>query len=70
MDIDPAAPRFELIAGSDPPRDQIAHGTYFGEGPVWDRRKGRFQVTVVPARRRRADEFAGAQSSRVHVVQW
>src|SRR5262245_20350642 len=31
-----------------------------GEGPVWDRRKGRFQVTVVPARRRRADEFAGA----------
>src|SRR5262245_13814865 len=31
-----------------------------GEGPVWDRRKGRFQVTVVPARRRRADEFAGS----------
>jgi hypothetical protein len=46
--------------GSDPPLDQIAHGTYFGEGPVWDRRKRRDQVTVVPARRRRADEFASA----------
>jgi sugar lactone lactonase YvrE len=58
VDIDLAAPRFERIVGSDPPIDQIAHGTYFGEGPVWDRRKGRDQVTVVPARRRRADEFA------------
>lgn len=46
--------------GSDPPLDWTAHGTYFGEGPVWDRRKGRDQVTVVPARRRRADEFARA----------
>ena len=36
MDIDLSAPRFERIVGSDPPLDQIAHGTYFGEGPVWD----------------------------------
>jgi gluconolactonase len=42
MDIDRAAPGFERIAGTDPRLDQIAHGLYFGEGPVWDRRKKRF----------------------------
>jgi gluconolactonase len=42
MDIDRAAPGFADVAGSDPPLDQIARGTYFGEGPVWDRRKRRF----------------------------
>ena len=42
MDIDTVSPGFARIAGSDPPLDQIAHGTYFGEGPVWDRRKRRF----------------------------
>ena len=42
MDIDLAAPGFADVVGSDPPLDQIAHGTYFGEGPVWDRRKRRF----------------------------
>src|SRR3954463_436805 len=42
MDIDLTSSGFERIIGSDPPLDQIAHGTYFGEGPVWDRRKRRF----------------------------
>ena len=42
MDIDLAAPGFERIVGTRPPLDQIAHGLYFGEGPVWDRRKKRF----------------------------
>ena len=42
MDIDLAAPGFDRIAGKDPPLDQIADGLYFGEGPVWDRRKKRF----------------------------
>ena len=42
MDIDLAAPGFERIAGTQPPLDQIAHGLYFGEGPVWDRRNKRF----------------------------
>src|SRR5260370_7064348 len=30
------------IVGPNPTLDQIAHGTLFGEGPVWDRRKKRF----------------------------
>ena len=42
MDIDLAAPGFERIVGADPRLDQIAHGLYFGEGPVWDRRQQRF----------------------------
>ena len=42
MDIDLAAPGLERIVGADPPLDQIAHGLYFGEGPVWDRREQRF----------------------------
>ena len=42
MDIDRVAPELSRIAGTDPPLDQISHGTYFGEGPVWDRRKKRF----------------------------
>jgi gluconolactonase len=42
VDIDAVAPGFERITGSAPPFDQIAQGTYFGEGPVWDRRKRRF----------------------------
>ena len=42
MDIDAASPSFSRIVGGDVPLDQIAHGTYFGEGPVWDRRKKRF----------------------------
>jgi gluconolactonase len=41
MDIDLATPGLERIVGSDPPLDTIAHGLYFGEGPVWDRRKQR-----------------------------
>ena len=47
VDIDLAAPGFKRIAGSDPPLDQIAHGLYFGEGPVWDRRKQRFLWTDI-----------------------
>ena len=42
MDIDRRQPGLDRIAGSDPRLDQISHGTYFGEGPVWDRRKQRF----------------------------
>ena len=47
MDIDLAAPGFERIVGKSPPLDQIAHGLYFGEGPVWDRRKKRFLWTDI-----------------------
>ena len=39
MDVDLTAPGLEPIVGGDPPLDQIAHGLYFGEGPVWDRRQ-------------------------------
>ena len=39
VDSDLAAPGFDRIAGTGPPLDTIAHGLYFGEGPVWDRRK-------------------------------
>jgi sugar lactone lactonase YvrE len=42
VDIDPIADRFKHIVGHEPVLDQIAHGTYFGEGPVWDRRTRRF----------------------------
>jgi gluconolactonase len=35
-------PGLQRIVGSGPPLDQIAHGMYFGEGPVWDRRQKRF----------------------------
>ncbi len=42
MDLASTAPEFKRIVGPDPPLDQIAHGTLFGEGPVWDRRKKRF----------------------------
>ncbi len=42
MDIDAVTPELERIVGTDLPLDQIAHGLYFGEGPVWDRRKKRF----------------------------
>jgi len=42
LDIDLVAPGLERIVGSEPPLDQIAHGLYFGEGPVWDRRQQRF----------------------------
>ena len=36
-------PRFERIAGTQPPLDQIAHEVAsFGEGPVWDQRKQYF----------------------------
>jgi sugar lactone lactonase YvrE len=41
-DIDRRQPGLDRIAGSDLRLDQISHGTYFGEGPVWDRRKQRF----------------------------
>ena len=42
MDIDLATSGLERIVGSDPPLDTIAHGLYFGEGPVWNRRNSRF----------------------------
>jgi gluconolactonase len=42
VDFDSTAPEFKRIVGPNPPLDQIAQGTFFGEGPVWDRRKKRF----------------------------
>ena len=42
MDVDLTMPGIERIVGTHPPLDQIAHGLYFGEGPVWDRREKRF----------------------------
>jgi sugar lactone lactonase YvrE len=42
MDIDLATSDFARIADSNPRLDTIAHGLYFGEGPVWDRRNKRF----------------------------
>jgi gluconolactonase len=42
MDLDRVDPRFDRIVDADASLDQIAQGTYFGEGPVWDRRKKRF----------------------------
>ena len=47
MDIDLATSGLERIVGSDPPLDTIAHGLYFGEGPVWDRRNSRFLWTDI-----------------------
>ena len=49
MDIDLATSGLERIVGSDPPLDTIAHGLYFGEGPVWDRRNSRFLWTDIIA---------------------
>jgi gluconolactonase len=42
MDLDRVDPRFDRIVDADASLDQIAQGTCFGEGPVWDRRKKRF----------------------------
>ena len=42
MDLDRVDPRFDRIVDADASLDQIAQATYFGEGPVWDRRKKRF----------------------------
>ncbi|MGZ5845452.1 MAG: SMP-30/gluconolactonase/LRE family protein, partial [Xanthobacteraceae bacterium] len=47
MDIDLATPGLARIVGSDPRLDTIAHGLYFGEGPVWDRRNKRFLWTDI-----------------------
>lgn len=40
MDIDMTAPGIEKLVDKNPPLDRIAYGMVFGEGPVWDRRKG------------------------------
>jgi gluconolactonase len=42
VELDSATPEFKRIVGANPPLDQIAQGTLFGEGPVWDRRRKRF----------------------------
>lgn len=34
------APGIERLVEKNPPLDRIAYGMVFGEGPVWDRRKG------------------------------
>src|SRR5262245_60261163 len=47
MDIDLATPGLERIVGADSPFDTVAHGLYFGEGPVWDRRQQRFLWTDI-----------------------
>src|ERR1700675_1106619 len=45
MDIDLATSGLERIVGADPPPDTIAHGVFFREGPVWDRRNNSFLWT-------------------------
>jgi gluconolactonase len=40
MDTDLHAEGFDRVADRHPPLDSIAQGMSFGEGPVWDRRKG------------------------------
>ena len=57
MDLDRVAAGFDRIVGSDPPFDQIADGTYFGEGPVWDKRKGRFLSAGKGRAHRACDEI-------------
>jgi gluconolactonase len=47
LDIDLATPGLARIVGSDLGLDTIAHGLYFGEGPVWDRRNKRFLWTDI-----------------------
>jgi gluconolactonase len=47
VDIDMKTPGIDEIVGDDPPLDVIAQGIVFGEGPVWDRRKGRLLFTEI-----------------------
>lgn len=51
MDLDRVDPRFDRIVEADASLDQIAQGTYFGEGPVWDRRKKLFLWVISSATR-------------------
>ncbi|MDG2269257.1 MAG: hypothetical protein P8M28_02435, partial [Alphaproteobacteria bacterium] len=48
MNVDRVLPEFDAIFGDQQPSiDTIAHGLYFGEGPVWDKREGRFLWTEI-----------------------
>ncbi len=38
LELDSASAGFSRLVDADAPFDRIAHGLYFGEGPVWDRR--------------------------------
>ena len=42
-----AAPGLDGIVGEGAKLDLITHGLVFGEGPVWDRRKGRLIFTEI-----------------------
>ena len=48
MNVYRVTPEFDAVLGDHPPSiDTIAHDLYFGEGPVWDKREGRFLWTEI-----------------------
>jgi gluconolactonase len=51
MEIDMVLPGLLRLVDSRPPLDCVAKGLTFGEGPVWDRRKGQlFWVDIIGSR--------------------
>ena len=47
MEVDRVGPGFANVIESDAPFDRIAHGLWFGEGPVWDKRQGQLFWTDI-----------------------